>query len=411
MNRKSIARNLVAFIAAIMFLAFYAQPALCQSASCDSNHVVRRGTVWQVLPTGMDDTANLQCAFDQAVTAPGSTVLLGSGTYYTGQVAVLGFVGNFRGIGMDQTIIKTLDRPLRVTYLDFEVNLPTPESGSNPWPSIFAFVGGNIIISDLSLYSTANSGTTGWTFTGFGVNVYELAHGFVVVGSMVPGQNYRQANAAVYRVRIEGLPRVGSLYGFNLINATYYEGFLGPDQLPLKGKFDVHDSRFRQVGGTNLYNLYGSQVSITGNTYRDSFEGMDMGYLVNTDYSFGQNEVLNISSPFGFGGVLLYGSYDSSTLSILGNTFTGVNGIFFDNTVAFSGDMKTQLLENAVEKDSGVGIYLSPGTRDCLIVCNSPADTVNNLGTDNKLVDCQQQTPSEAAARLGPPNGKAWPHY
>lgn len=142
MNRKSIARNLLAFIASIMFLAFCAQPALCQSASCDSNHVVRLGKVWQVLPTGMDDTVNLQCAFDQAVTAPGSTVLLGSGTYYTGQVAVLGFVGSFRGLGMDQTIIKTLDRPLRVTYLDFEINLPTPESGSNPWPSIFAFVGG-----------------------------------------------------------------------------------------------------------------------------------------------------------------------------------------------------------------------------------------------------------------------------
>lgn len=379
----------------VVFPALYAQPVLSQSAPCDLSHVVRMGKVWQVLPTGTNDTANLQCAFDQAVAVQGSTVLLASGTYYTGQVVVSGFRGSFRGRGMDQTIIKTLDRPLRVTYLDFQLDLPTPESGSNPWPSIFAFVGGDILVSDLSLYATENSGTTGWTFTGLGVDVYELAHGFVVVGSEVPGQSYRQANAALYRVHVEGLPREGSLYGYNLINASYYEGFLGADALPLQGTFDVHDSEFRQVGGTNLFNLYDAQVSITGNTYSDSFEGMDIGYLVNTAYTFAHNTVLNISSPF-FGGLYLYGSYDSSTLSIGGNAFTGVNGIFFDDTVAFSGDMNTRLLKNSVQGDSGLGIYLSPGTTDALVVCSSPKDTVDNLGTDNRLVACQERGRSSA---------------
>ena len=366
-------------------------------ALCDPIYVFHFFQTWLVLPTGTDDTANLQCAFDHAVIQSPSTVLLSSATYHTGQVVASGFVGNFRGIGTNETIIKTLDRPLSVTYLDFFLNPPTPESGSNPWPSVFAFVGGDIVISDFSLYATENSGTTGWTFTGLGVNVYELAHGFVVVGSEVPGQNYREANAALYRVHIEGLQRAGTLYGFNLINATYYEGFLGADTLPLRGKFDIHDSHFRQVGGTNLYNLYDAQVSITRNTYEDSFEGMDVGYLSNTAYEYAQNVVLNISLGSVLGGVYLYGPFDTSTLFIGGNVFTGVYGPYFDNSAAFSGDMKTQLLKNAVENETGVGIYLGTGTSDCLVVCKTPTDTVTNAGTNNKLIGCQEVAASGTA--------------
>lgn len=360
-----------------------------QLASCNPNWVFHLEEVWLVLPTGTDDTANLQCAFDHAVIGSHSTVQLSGGTYHTGQIVASGFVGTFRGVGTDETIIQTLDRPLSVTYLDFFVNPPTPESGSNPWPSVFAFVGGDIVISDLSLYVTENSGTTGWTFTGLGVNVYELAHGFVVVGSEVPGQNYREANAALYRVRIEGLQRAGTLYGFNLINATYYEGFLGADTLPLRGTFDIHDSHFRQVGGTNLYNLYDAQISITRNSYRDSFEGMDVGNLSNTSYEFADNEALNISLGAVLGGVYLYGPFDGSALRIRGNDFTGVIGPYFDNSATFSGNMSCQVLKNAVEDETSVGIYLGTGTTGCLVVCKSPTDTVTNTGTNNKLVGCQ----------------------
>jgi hypothetical protein len=321
------------------------------------------------------------------VKLPGSTVLLGSGMYHTGLVAVIGFVGSFRGAGKDETIIKTLDRPLYVTYLDFFKNPPTPESGSNPWPSIFAFVGGDLVVSDLSLYATENSGTTGWTFTWLGFDVYELAHGIVVVGSEVPGQSYTQADAALHRIRVEGLPRDGTLAGYNLINATYYEGFFGADMLPLRGKFEVHDSHFRQAGGsTNLFNLHDSRVSITGNSYADSLEGMDIGYVSNTTYKFADNELLNASAW----GIDFYGTFDTSSLQVNKNTFTGAEGPDFDDSATFSGDMECRLLKNEVEKVSGVGIYLGAGTSDCLVVCKEPSDIVKNLGTDNKLVDCRE---------------------
>lgn len=386
MNSKARLPRLFGVVAVIVVLTFFAQPAIGQLASCDKNYVLQYWKVWHVRPTGTDDTANLQCAFDQAVTVPGSTVLLARGTYHTGQVAVSGFAGTFRGVGMHQTIIKTLDRPLRVTYQDMELNPPTPENGSNPWPAIFAFVGGDIVISDLSLYATANSGTTGWTFTGLGTTLYELALGFVVLGSEVPGQNYREANAALYRVHIEGLPRDGTFYGYNLINAVYFEGWLGAGLLPLRGRFGVHDSEFRHTGGTNVLNLYDAHVSITGNSYSDSFEGMDIGQLTNTRYEFSRNQALNIS----MWGVFVYGPWISSSVTIDQNVFTGVNGPYFDDSVTFGGHMSCHLVRNAVEQETGVGIYLGPGTSGCQVVCQSPNDTVTNLGTDNKLVGCQK---------------------
>jgi hypothetical protein len=136
MNTKARLPSFVGFVATIVILAFFAQPALSQPAACDSNYVFHYLKTWLVLPTGTDDTANLQCAFDHAVTKHGSTLLLTAGTYHTGQVAVFGFFGTFRGLGINETIIKTLDRTLRVAPENFFENPPTPESGSNPWPSI-----------------------------------------------------------------------------------------------------------------------------------------------------------------------------------------------------------------------------------------------------------------------------------
>lgn len=389
----------------IVVLTSFAEPALSQPAPCDPNYVFHYWKVWLVLPTGADDTANFQCAFDHAVTVQGSTVLLGSGTYHTGQVAVFGFVGNFRGVGMNETVIKTLDRTLQVAPENFFENPPTPESGSNPWPSIFAFVGGDIVISDLSFYSTPNVWTTGWTWTGLGITVYELAHGFVVVGPVVAGQGYTQANAALNRVDIEGVAQEGTLYGYDPITAIYYEGFYGApygETLPLEGTFDVHDSQFAQLGGgTNLYNLYGSRVSITRNSYADSFEGMDLGIITNTTYEYANNEVSNTSAW----GLNPYGSFTSSALLVNNNVFTDTPiGLYLDDTVTFAGDMKCRLIKNGVENVTDVGIYLGSGVTGCLVVCKTRSDTVENLGTGNKLIGCHKVAPSKGLKRDVLPN-------
>jgi hypothetical protein len=375
----------------ILMIAVSSTAAQAKISPCDPTHVLHIWKSWLVFPTGMDDTANIQCAFDHAAREQGSTVQLLAATYHTGQVAVIGFVGTFRGAGMNRTIVETLNRTLNVAPLDFLKKLPTPENGSNPWPSIFAFVGGDILVSDLTLKFSPNTWTTGWTWTGLGVTVYELAHGFVIVGPVKSGRSYTEANAALYRVRVNGVANQGALLGYLPINAAYFEGFLGAsygETLPLKGKFEVHDSQFRNVGGgTNLYNLFGSRVSITRNTFTDSFEGMDIGgSIVNTVYEYCDNKVLNNSAW----GLNAYGPFSSSILLIKGNTFTGLgDGLYFDDSVQFGADVKCSLLKNGVKYMSDVGVYLGPGTSGCLVACKNPGDTVSDMGTNNKLVGCQ----------------------
>ena len=380
-NRKSTITHLMA--ACLLLGAFI---CLTAPTAWAGSHIV-----YVPPPNGTDDTTNIQAALDTCVAyGKNCTVQLAAGTYHTGQVAVIGFVGTFRGVGRDETIIETLDRTLQVAPLNFFENPPTPESGSNPWPSIFAFVGGDIVISDLSLYFTPNVSTTGWTWDGLGITVYELAHGFVVVGPVVPGQGYTEANAALYRVRIEGVEQEGTLTGYDPINATYYEGFFGApvgQTLPLRGRFDAHDSEFRHVGGgTNLYNLYDSRASITRNRFADSFEGMDIQALTNTTYEYADNEVPNSLAW----GVNLLGSFDSSSLVVRNNVITGSGmGLYLDDSVTFAGHMKCHLLRNSVEDVTDVGIYLGPGTRDCLVVLKTCEDTVLNLGTNNKIIGCK----------------------
>ena len=71
--------------------------------------VIQQANVFTVLPTGTDDTVNLQCAFDAAVAAgPGANVRLVAGAYHIAQIVVNDFFGAFSGAGPDWTAIYNL---------------------------------------------------------------------------------------------------------------------------------------------------------------------------------------------------------------------------------------------------------------------------------------------------------------
>jgi len=64
---------------------------------------------FSVHPSGGDDTANIQAAFNAAVKAgPGSTVQLSAGHFYTNNIVVKNFDGSFRGAGEGRTTIDCL---------------------------------------------------------------------------------------------------------------------------------------------------------------------------------------------------------------------------------------------------------------------------------------------------------------
>jgi hypothetical protein len=120
---------------------------------------------------------------------------------------------------------------------------------------------------------------------------------------------------------------------------------------------------------------------------------MDLGIITNTTYEYADNEVFNTSAW----GLNPWGPFTSSTLLVKNNVFTNTPmGLDLDDTVTFAGDMKCRLLKNGVEKATDVGIYLGTGVTDCLVVCKTPSDTVENLGTDNTLIGCTQVTNNNA---------------
>ena len=338
---------------------------------CDSAYVTQAGTTLKVKPTGMDDTANLQCAFDEAVAmGTGAKVQLSSGTFHTAQIVVNGFHGQFRGEGMNNSVVTNLPN-LYVTPVDMYLN---PPSAENPWPSLFAFVGGDFGVSDLAIHISGDDGTTGWSIFGIDPPIIELAHGIVILGN--------EADSRFERVLIEGEPADNSLAGYNLINGIFFEGFIGVPSPPISGTFQVYGSTFRQVvSGTPVVNLSHAQVVIKNNTFDDVFLGMDGGDLVNSNLEFSQNAVN------AFVGLDLYNldlAEDvGSTILIKNNKFQGVIGPALEQTL---GDGNNCLLQgNNVQSVSDIGVLLGEGIHDCTVVGGSNKTNILDLGTNNVL--------------------------
>jgi len=340
--------------------------------SCDPAYVTQTGSTLEVKPTGVDDTANLQCAFDEAVVI-GTTakIQLSSGTFHTAQIVVDGFYGRFSGEGMNNSVVMNLPN-LYVTPVDMYFN---PPSADNPWPSLFSFIGGDYEVTDLGIHIVGDNGTTGWSIFGIDPPITELALGIAVLGD--------QANVRFERVLIEGESADNSIFGYNLINGIFFEGFIGEYPAPISGSFQVYNSVIRRVAsGTPVSNLKNAEAIISHNTYEDVFFGMDGGDLVYSSLEFSHNKV---SAIFGLDLYHIYLSEDEgATYLIKNNVFRGEVGPAFEQT--FGEGNECLLLGNNVQNITDTGIYLGPGTKGCTVVGGSNKTNVLDLGTDNILV-------------------------
>jgi len=375
---------------------------LCRSASaapCNPTFVVQRGEIITVLPTGVDDTENLQCAFNSAMTAgEGKSIRLEEGTYYTRQIVVNNFEGTFTGVGEDRSVLTNLPN-LYVTPVNFYFN---PPSADNPWPSLVAFVGGSFLVSDLGVHITGATPTTGWTIFGL-PTLYWMAHGFVVVGT--------RANASFFRVDVEGEPAPSATSLTNLGNGIYFEGFIGEASPPISGSFVVLDSKLRNVGSSvPIDNVSDASILISRNNFQDWFDAMDVFGLFNSRFEFSSNTVEGglyggdvYDAPLGSGPVL---QVADSEILIRKNVFSGQQfGVYLDAT--FTGGSKCRVVENTFQNVTDIGIYLGVGTSDCTVAGNTPT-TIVNLGTDNKIAGAR----AGSANVLRPSNPGLWrrPH-
>ena len=133
---RRINRRILSPWAAVSALVAMATPAW---ADCGAG-VTRTGGTWVVSPSGVDDTHAVQCALDEALAAGhGKTVRLEAGTFHVGFVRVRGFVGTFRGRGMDAT---------RITPLPALDCAEAVDQGL--YPVLVSFDGGYPRVSDLT---------------------------------------------------------------------------------------------------------------------------------------------------------------------------------------------------------------------------------------------------------------------
>ena len=139
-RNHAIAFAIMALIASTLLVA-PAASADHHLIRCDHDYVKVHGTTIKVLPTGVDDTENLQCALDLATSMRWAKVKLIAGEYHTSFLEAEGFHGVFKGAGRDHTTILTLAEGLDcITRLEQAGDL-----------FLLTFGGSNVVVKDLTI--------------------------------------------------------------------------------------------------------------------------------------------------------------------------------------------------------------------------------------------------------------------
>ncbi len=365
---------LIVFTVLALVVTFgWSTSAALADTPCNPAFVTQSGSVITVKPTGVDDTANLQCAFDAAVASgPGVDVRLRSGTFHTGQIVVNDFHGKFTGAGVNKTTVFNLPN-LYVTPVDAFNN---PPSAYNPWPALFAFVDGDFAITDLAIHIVGDDLTTGWTVFGISPPIEELALALVITGT--------HADARIERFLLQGEKMEGSLFGYNVLNGIFYEGNIGEFPPAMSGSYSLSNSTIRTIAfGTPVFNLVDAFVVVSHNRYEDTFFAMDASDVQYSSLEFSNNKVAN--SVFGFDLWNLLAPQDvGSNFLIRNNVLSGEIGIAFEQT--FGEGNQCLILGNNVQNITDLGIFLGTGTTGCTVVGGSNKTNVLDLGSDNVLV-------------------------
>jgi len=290
------------------------------------------GTTIVVWPTGTNDTANLQAAFNHcSAMMSRCTIQLEAGTYYTDQIAAYGFRGSFLGMGEGKTIIQALpDLPSPAAAFNtatspFYLGFP---GVANPWPVLFTFVNGSFTVAGMTLTEPYAQPVVGWTS---GSVQYTALYAMLLVDGW-------HARAAIDRVTFLGSR--GDYDGYNVQQAAL--GFYGtfenpaattsPYQYPLYGTFTVSNCYFHTVStGVWLYNVQ-AMVTVTGSQVAGAIIGYGYNDVSNTTVTVRDSMATQIVYVAGF---LAYQSYSwqatgPTRVLLVGDTFSvgkGANSI------------------------------------------------------------------------------------
>ncbi|MFX1477763.1 MAG: right-handed parallel beta-helix repeat-containing protein [Promethearchaeota archaeon] len=224
-------------------------------------------SIFIVSPSGGDDTANIQTAFNDAIAAgPGSTVQLTSGKFYTNAIIVEGFYGTFKGAGKGSTkidVLKGLDDTL--------------EGVVGPvGPYLFSFIGGDVCISDLIFDITPYMPAEPWEDPE--VPSYDIVSIILLTG---------ETNSRIENNKFIG--HEGTLVNpleksFNVrVGVEYHFG---------TGKHTITKCKFKSLwGGISAFGLTDVEMKITSNSIKKGNFGIINMDNSNSKFEISQNYI------------------------------------------------------------------------------------------------------------------------
>ncbi len=262
-----------------------------------------------VAPTGIDDTANIQAAFDGCA-ADGSrcTVQLTSGAFFTAQIVVHNFQGDFLGMGQGVTTVLALPNLPVTKDAPFNLHLP---SADNPWPNLFTFFDGTYSISGITFVEPYAKPMQGYrTFDTPGI--ISALNAFISVTGL-------KAVVTVNHVTMIGAPGDFSLFSpvrFNAVQGIFPQAlllqpgsglpFARPHKpvvggiLPLQVTFSVRESAFYTIDDpVSFEELVDSAVTVSGNTFDTVEWAVAAGYMSNSVSTVSGNRAWNVMGEFG----------------------------------------------------------------------------------------------------------------
>ncbi|MFX0076531.1 MAG: right-handed parallel beta-helix repeat-containing protein [Candidatus Hermodarchaeota archaeon] len=228
-----------------------------------------------VSPSGGDDTANLQAAFDAAIAAgPGSTVQLTEGQFYSNEVFIYNFYGTFKGMGKD-TVIDVLR--------GFDPGAPGVAGLGGEPPHIFNFIGGDVYITDMSFDITPFETAEPWD-----VGFTDLLSPILIAGEI---------NSRVENVKVTGhdgtagYPDWHPLFGVKAYNVRAGV-ILGSALSSCIGTHTITNCEFDSLWlGISAYMWMSSEIKIKHNTIKGGAIGIINADNINSNFEISHNYI------------------------------------------------------------------------------------------------------------------------
>lgn len=405
-------------------------------------------TVYVPPPNNTDDTANLQSALDTCIShGPGCTVQLASGRYLTKQIVAFNFRGTFKGKGKGRTIIEALPN-LPVTATSDE---DPPDTTDHTWPMLIMFVDGDIHVSDLTIRITAVPATQPFPLPDgneyrqlmgaiqiMGQNRTNAAIERVSIegapdetswwGSNLINGVYWEANLPMPPDFHEAYPLSGtlSIKSCTFKHALAGAGIGGGGAVLKDSRFVIGGSpgagnTFEDIGwGIDLESIENSVVEASYNNASTYIAGLDVlqvqttparpslflihhntfkpagpfanGIVLSDDsankwiYALIYNNTIE-AQDVGYAGITAYGT-KGTTMANNKISGTGAMAIYIGNST-YASSLANDVTGFVPNPEFGYSqIVLDETTNHSTVVCRTRNDTVQNMGTDNKVLGC-----------------------